>query len=76
MSVYNVKSVVWEEEDDGSITQWFVDDAAQVSEGDLIAEMMVEKALYEIVAPATGQLRILRQQEEVVASGDVIATIE
>ena len=76
MSVDNVKSVVWEEEDDGSITQWFVDDAAQVSEGDLIAEMMVEKALYEIVAPATGQLRILRQQEEVVASGDVIATIE
>lgn len=76
MSVDNVKSVVWEEEGEAAITQWFVDDAAQVSEGDLIAEMMVEKVQYEIVAPATGQLRILKQQEEVVASGDVIATIE
>ena len=76
MSGDNVKSVVWEEEDEAAISQWFVDDAAQVSEGDLIAEMMVEKVQYEIVAPATGQLRILKQQEEVVASGDVIATIE
>ena len=76
MSGDNVKSVVWEEEDEAAISQWFVDDAAQVSEGDLIAEMMVEKVQYEIEAPATGKLRILKQQEEVVASGDVIATIE
>ena len=76
MSVDNVKSVVWEEEGEAAIAQWFVDDAAQVSEGDLLAEMMVEKVQYEIVAPATGKLRILKQQEEVVASGDIIAIIE
>jgi len=45
-------------------------------EGDAIAEIMVEKAQLEIVAPASGILRIREHEDAVVSRGAVIATIE
>lgn len=67
---------LWEEEGEAAITNWLADDGAQVHEGDLISEIMVEKIQYEIHAPADGRLRILKQINEVVGKGTLVACID
>ncbi len=67
---------LWEGDEETVITAWLVSDGAAVKEGALIAEIMTAKVQNEIHAPASGVLRILRQQDEVAAKGDVIARIE
>ncbi|WP_280548214.1 MULTISPECIES: lipoyl domain-containing protein [unclassified Halomonas] len=67
---------LWEGDNEGVITAWLVDDGSQVKQGDLVAEVMVEKAQYEIEAPASGVLTIAKQEDEVVAKGTSIASLE
>jgi pyruvate/2-oxoglutarate dehydrogenase complex dihydrolipoamide acyltransferase (E2) component len=68
---------LWEEDDKtGSIVLWLYKDGASVKEGDLIAEVLVEKVTLELVAPATGTLRIRVEPEVVVNKGDEVAVIE
>ncbi|MDL0431573.1 lipoyl domain-containing protein [Marinobacter sp. TBZ242] len=66
---------LWEEDDEAVITSWLVSDGASVSEGDMIAELMVAKIQYELFSPATGTLTILKEIDDVVAKGDCVATI-
>ncbi|MHA7924345.1 MAG: biotin/lipoyl-containing protein [Marinobacter sp.] len=66
---------LWEEDDEAVITSWLVSDGASVSEGDMVAELMVAKIQYELLAPATGTLSILKEIDDVVAKGDCVATI-
>ena len=66
---------MWEEDGEGVITSWLVSDGAQVEEGALIAELMVEKVQYELAAPASGTLKIGKEEEEVINKGDVIGQI-
>ena len=66
---------LWEEEVEVVVTTWFVSDAAEVDKGDLLAEVMAEKIQFEIVAPVTGTLAIVKQQDQLIDKGDVIATI-
>lgn len=42
----------------------------------MIAELMVQKIQYELEAPASGILKIIKDMDEIVAKGDLIATIE
>ncbi len=67
---------LWEGDTEGVITAWLVDDGAEVEQGDLVAEVMVEKAQYEIESPATGRLNIAKGEDEVVAKGTTIARLE
>ena len=67
---------LWEEDDEAVITSWLVSDGASVSEGDMVAELMVAKIQYELHAPATGSLTILKEIDDVVAKGDCVGTIE
>lgn len=67
---------LWEGDSEGVITAWLVDDGAEVAQGDLVAEVMVEKAQYEIEAPAAGMLSIASQEDEVVTKGATIATLD
>ncbi|WP_448582597.1 lipoyl domain-containing protein [Thermaurantiacus sp.] len=68
---------LWDEDDKtGSIVVWLYKDGAQVKEGDLIAEVLVEKVTLELVAPASGTLRIRVEPEVVVNKGDEVAVIE
>tara|TARA_R110001592_G_scaffold73957_3_gene225113 strand:- start:13 stop:246 length:234 start_codon:yes stop_codon:yes gene_type:complete len=67
---------LWEEDDEAVITSWLVSDGASVSEGDMVAELMVAKIQYELHATATGTLTILKEIDDVVAKGDCVATIE
>lgn len=66
---------LWEEDTEAAVTSWLVPDGAAVSEGQLIAEIMVEKVQYEIKAPGAGTIKIGVPVEAVVAKGGTIATI-
>ncbi|WP_372610140.1 lipoyl domain-containing protein [Halomonas sp.] len=67
---------LWEGDNEGVITAWLVDDGSQVNQGDLVAEVMVEKAQYEIEAPSAGRLTIAKQEDEVVEKGTTIASLD
>lgn len=71
-----VPTDLWEGDGEGVITAWLVEDGSQVSQGDLVAEVMVEKAQYEIEAPTAGRLTIAKQEDEVVGKGATIATLD
>lgn len=66
---------LWEEDEECSITAWLASDGAEVKEGALIAEIMTAKVQYEITAPASGTLKIAKQQDETAAKGDVIGQV-
>lgn len=66
---------LWEEDTEAAITSWLVSDGAAVSEGQLIAEIMVEKVQYEIKSPASGTIKIGLPVEGTAAKGSPIATI-
>jgi len=67
---------LWNTEDEGVILTWIYSDGAVVEKGQLLAELMVEKAQLELVAPAGGRLRILLPADTVVRRGQVIGRIE
>lgn len=67
---------LYEEDEEAAITNWLVSDGATVAAGALIAEIMTAKVQYEIQAPASGTVKILKEIDEVVAKGDVIGVVE
>jgi len=66
-----------EQAEDGEcvIATWLFNDKDPVNKGDLIAEVMLEKAAFDLVAPATGQLSILIAEEVEIPKGGVVAKI-
>lgn len=66
---------LWEEESEAVITSWLASDGGDVSEGDVIAELMVEKIQYELLAPASGKLGLISDVDDVVEKGQKVATI-
>jgi pyruvate/2-oxoglutarate dehydrogenase complex dihydrolipoamide acyltransferase (E2) component len=67
---------LWDEDDKtGSIVLWLYADGAQVKQGDVIAELLVEKVTLELEAPASGTLHIRVEPEVVVNKGDIVAVI-
>jgi len=66
---------LWEEDSEAVITSWLVSDGASVAEGQLIAEIMVEKVQHEVKAPGAGTITLGQPAEAVVKKGDEIASI-
>lgn len=66
---------LWDEDQEAVITSWLASAGSRVAEGALLAEIMTAKVQYEILATASGTLVILKEQDEVVAKGDVIGQI-
>jgi pyruvate/2-oxoglutarate dehydrogenase complex dihydrolipoamide acyltransferase (E2) component len=66
---------LWDE-GEAAISAWLYQDGDRVAAGAIVAELMVEKSTMEIIAPATGALRILVAAEEPVAKGQIVARIE
>lgn len=60
---------------EGAVSVWFVEDGDKVSAGDVLCELMVEKAAFEISSPAAGTITLLVQPETPVRGGVVIARI-
>lgn len=67
---------LWEEDQEAALTAWLVGEGSTVEKGGLLAEVMTAKIQHEIEAPASGTIRLLKQVDDVVAKGDVIAVIE
>jgi pyruvate/2-oxoglutarate dehydrogenase complex dihydrolipoamide acyltransferase (E2) component len=67
---------LWEEDTEGVITNWLVDDGAMVAPGDLLAEVMTEKVQHEVTAAVGGVVRIAKPADSVVNKGEAIGSIE
>ncbi|KPU62828.1 dihydrolipoyllysine succinyltransferase [Thermococcus sp. EP1] len=65
-----------QEDKKGVINQWYKHDGDLVEEGEEIAEIMIEKIIETIKAPASGRLKILVHENEEISQGQVIALIE
>ena len=61
---------------EGVLATWFAGDGEHVSEGDLIAEVAVDKVDMEIIAPASGVIHLLAEEGDVRRQGALIARIE
>jgi pyruvate/2-oxoglutarate dehydrogenase complex dihydrolipoamide acyltransferase (E2) component len=67
---------LWDTEDEGVLFLWVYPDGSKVEKGKLIAEITVEKAQLELVAPASGRLTILVQPETIIRKGQVLGRID
>ena len=67
---------VKEPEAQGVVGTWFVLDGEPVTEGQLIAEVQVDKVSSDLHAPATGHLWHAVSEGEGTQQGAVIAIIE
>jgi pyruvate/2-oxoglutarate dehydrogenase complex dihydrolipoamide acyltransferase (E2) component len=63
------------DEGEGVISVWLFRDGETVAAGDVLAEVMNEKAVAELVAPASGQLTILVSAEVPVKKDQLVARI-
>lgn len=61
---------------EGIVANWFYQDGAKVTKGATVAEVMVEKTSFDIVAPSDGQLHVVVAKDGVVRPGAVIGTID
>ena len=68
---------LWEPQGDEEavLVAWLAPDGAAVTEGAVIAEVMVDKVTIDVAAPASGRLAIVTPAEARVHLGDVIAKI-
>lgn len=71
-----VPADMWDAGLEGILLSWLFESGATVQEGDVIAEITVEKSQLEIVAPNSGTLVHKVAEEDVVHLGDAIATID
>lgn len=60
---------------EGTLATWFAEDGGTVAEGDLLAEVAVDKVDMEIVAPAAGTLVHAVDEGAVLKAGVTIGTI-
>ncbi|WP_235738841.1 biotin/lipoyl-containing protein [Nocardioides alcanivorans] len=60
---------------EGALATWFAEDGSVVDEGDLLAEVAVDKVDMEIVAPCAGTLTHGVAEGDVVKQGSPLGTI-
>jgi pyruvate/2-oxoglutarate dehydrogenase complex dihydrolipoamide acyltransferase (E2) component len=73
----NVDEALWASSmlPEGFVVRWLVHDGALVTTGDRIAEIRIEDALHEIMAPATGRISIVAPRNAVIEPGALLATL-
>jgi len=70
-----IPSGLWSADDEAAISAWLYADGDAVAEGAIIAEIMVEKSSFELIAPVSGILRIEVAAETPVRAGALAARI-
>lgn len=60
---------------EGVVSTWFVTDGQRVAEGQLLAEVQVDKVAVEVPAPAAGTVHLLVAENDAVNQGSPIATV-
>lgn len=61
---------------EGVVSTWFVSEGQAVTEGQLLAEVQVDKVAVEVPAPVAGSVHLLVAEDAAVNQGSPIATIE
>lgn len=61
---------------EGILERWFIASGDMITAGERIAEVRVEDALHEIVAPADGRATIVASANAVIEPGSILATLE
>lgn len=60
---------------EGILEHWLVADGAIAREGHAVAQVRIEGALHDIVAPVTGRLTIVAPRLAVIEPGFLLATL-
>jgi pyruvate/2-oxoglutarate dehydrogenase complex dihydrolipoamide acyltransferase (E2) component len=60
---------------EGVVATWFVSDGESVAEGQLVAEVAMDKVDMEVTAPASGVISLGVAEGAAIRQGGVIATI-
>lgn len=61
---------------EGVVERWFIANGATISAGERIAEVRIEDALHEIIAPAGGRATIAAAVNAVIEPGSTLATLD
>jgi pyruvate/2-oxoglutarate dehydrogenase complex dihydrolipoamide acyltransferase (E2) component len=65
-----------EDVEEAVVSNWFVREGTQVTEGDTIAEIQIEKVSIDVLVPETGEIaEIVIEEQEEFRRGDVLARI-
>ena len=74
----NVDQMLWASGmmPEGMVERWFVSDGTTVALGDRLAEVRIEDALHEIIAPANGRLSIIVATNGMVEPGSLLASLD
>lgn len=75
MTDVTIPAGLWSADDEAAISAWLYADGDAVAEGAIIAEIMVGKSSFELIAPVSGTLRINIAAETLVRAGAVAARI-
>lgn len=59
----------------GTLESWSVDDGSIVASGQAVAEVRIEDALHEILAPSAGRLSIALSANSIIEPGAVLGTV-
>lgn len=65
----------WDGDTEAAIAAWFYEDGDRVEAGSVVAEVMLEKSAFELMAPVGGRLNILAPAESIVRKTMVVARI-
>jgi pyruvate/2-oxoglutarate dehydrogenase complex dihydrolipoamide acyltransferase (E2) component len=60
---------------EGIFENWLVPDGAHISAGDASAQVRIEDALHDVLAPATGRLTTIAASNDVIEPGTVLGQI-
>ena len=66
---------LWDGNSPGALSVWYVATGERVTAGQVICELAYEKAAMEVTSPANGVITRLKQIEEPVTKGEVIARL-
>lgn len=61
---------------DATLSQWLVEDGAQISVGQDIYAIETDKSVQEVQSPVAGRLVIIAKAGEIYPVGELIARIE
>jgi len=63
--------------DEATLSFFFVEEGESINEGDDLAEMVTDKATFNVPCPASGTVkRLLVKEDDVVKVGGVMAVLE
>ncbi|MFN3472402.1 MAG: biotin/lipoyl-containing protein [Blastomonas sp.] len=62
--------------EEGTLAEWLFGDGEQVTEGDVLYLLESDKSANEVEAPATGVLRVVKEEGQTYPVGTVLGYIE